>query len=149
MSKGVNNLVKVRLLENYDKNWEKPKVAKHGDAGIDLRNATGKRLHLEDGVVHSIPTGIAVEIPDGYCGVLFERSGHGKHYGTSLHGRVVDSGYRGEIFVLISSIVPFHVQCGGRLAQIIFVPVLTQLEIVNQLGDTERGNAGFGSSGIV
>lgn len=142
--------VKIKLLEHYSKNWNKPNFAKAGDAGVDLRNATGKDLHLCDNTIHKIPTGVAVAIPSGYAGLIFERSGHGKNYGVSVHGRVIDAGYRGEIFILLSSIRPFWLRAGDRVAQVVFAPVLTVIEFVKELPmDTGRGSSGFGSSGIL
>ena len=124
-----------------------PSYAKHGDAGMDLYSVRmEKDKHQND--VHY--TGLAVEIPEGYVGFLFPRSSISK---TSCALRnavgVIDSGYRGEIMVKFGC--SSNIDCykvGDRVAQLIIMPYpQIELEEVEELSDTDRGEGGFGSTG--
>lgn len=129
------------------------------DAGFDL-------YALEDAALRSgetikIKTGIAMEIPDGYYGQIFERSSLGSK-GIARRGGVIDSSYRGEILVCLHNTNLQHiyghsphlessvytVAAGDKIAQIVILPV-PQMEIVevNELSESDRGDKGFGSSG--
>jgi dUTP pyrophosphatase len=156
----------------YTDNDKKPCIAKPGDAGIDLCYK-GKEFFMAMNFVYKMHTGIYVAIPEGYCGIVFERSGLGSKYGVTVHGRVIDSGYRGEIIVLMSryctnvvdtdkieehgdkwkgvdNVGPFIVKPGDRIAQMVIVPFIGQLEEVagkEDLGTTVRGETGLGSTG--
>ena len=126
-----------------------PKYSKPGDAGMDLV-ATSKFYDDFDNVCYG--TGLAIEIPEGYVGLLFPRSSISK---TDLTLRnsvgVIDSGYRGEITfkfnnILMSSCEPYNVK--ERIGQLIIMPYPTiEFEEVEELSTTERGVQGFGSSG--
>lgn len=145
----MQEAIKIKLLPNYDVSFGLPGFAKKGDAGLDLRNfsESKRRIHLIPGDMISIPTGVAMAIPEGWCGVMLERSGHGKYYGTSLHGRVIDSGYRGELFIILTVAKECRIEYGERIAQVVFTKVLTTCTLVDELDDTERGADGFGSTG--
>jgi len=140
--------VKYTMLPHYI--GDKPKFAYSSDAGIDLKYCGKEPICTFDREVSVIPTGLCFAVPEGYCGLVMERSGLGKRYGLTLHGRVLDAGYRGELFLLVSTRERLTVDPGLRIAQIVFVPHLTTLvqEPYNKLGDTDRGKKGFGSSGI-
>ena len=124
-----------------------PSYAKPGDAGMDLV-ATSHDISAGTEVYG---TGLAVEIPEGYVGLLFPRSSIYKH-GVALANSVgvVDSGYRGEIKVVFyrakSSVNYYSV--GDRVAQLVIMPYpqVTTHE-VEELSDTSRGSGGFGSTG--
>lgn len=88
------------MVTRYFADGPKPKIAKVGDAGIDLCYCGRVPFKMEPGVLFKIPTGVFFEIPLGYCGIIFERSGLGSKHGYSIHGRVIDAGYRGEIVVI-------------------------------------------------
>ena len=128
-----------------------PKRAYAGDAGLDL-------YALEEGVIApgqrgSVRTGIAVEIPDGEAGLVLPRSGLAARHGIALVNApgLIDSGYRGEIRVLLLNTdpsAPFEIASGDRIAQLVLVKVQTpQVEEVEDLAVSERGAGGFGSSG--
>ena len=130
-----------------------PTYAKQGDAGMDL-TATSKTTDKYGNVVYG--TGLAMEIPEGYVGLIFPRSSNSKKdlYLTN-HVGVVDSGYRGEIMFKfkptkenkpLMDLETYHV--GERVGQMIIMPY-PQIEFneVDELSDTERGSGGFGSSG--
>lgn len=97
-----------------------------------------------------IPTGIAVEIPHGYEGIVRGRSGLASK-GISVHVGTVDETYRGDVGVIITNNTyePFEIKKGNRIAQFTVKPVLkVELEEVDELSSTERGTNGYGSSGI-
>ena len=98
-------------------------------------------------IVH---TGIAVEIPHGYEGIVRGRSGLASK-GVSVHVGTVDETYRGDVGVIITNNMsePLEIQAGNRIAQFTVKPVLkVELEEVKELSSTERGTKGYGSSGI-
>lgn len=132
-----------------------PSYAKEGDAGMDL-TAISYEYDIENNC-HVYHTGLAIEIPAGYVGLLFPRSSNRKTnaYLTNSVG-VIDSGYRGEIMICFKNrdsntdedefYVPYTT--GSRVAQLIIMPYpQIEFEEVKELSDTERGKGGFGSSG--
>lgn len=124
-----------------------PSYAKHGDAGMDLYSVRMERDDNQNDV-HYI--GLAIEIPEGHVGLLYPRSSISK---TSCLLRnsvgVIDSGYRGEIMVKFGCST--NLSCykvGDRVAQLIIMPYpQIELEEVEELSDTDRGEGGFGSTG--
>lgn len=142
----VKAKVQIKKLKKYGDNPE-PCVAHDGDAGIDLRNCDKGTIKAIPGVVYKIPVGLSMAIPEGYAGIVFERSGLGAKYGVTIHGRVIDSGYRGEVCVLLTTQIPFEIKKGDRVAQIVFMPCLTKTATVKELDETKRGADGFGSTG--
>jgi len=127
-----------------------PHQAYEGDAGVDLAACEG--AVLEPGARAVIATGLAVEIPDGYAGFVLPRSGLAARHGIGVVNSpgLIDSGYRGEIrVVLINSDreVAFAVEPGMRIAQLVIAPVASvRLVEVDELATSERGARGFGSS---
>lgn len=119
-----------------------------GDAGFDLFSAVD--CVLEAGEVKAIPTGIKVAIPDGYAGLIWDKSGLSLQGIHKLAG-VVDSGYRGEVRVVMvnSGKEPFAIEKGMKIAQMIIQPII-EVEVVEveELDETTRGDKGFGSSGL-
>ena len=127
-----------------------PRKAHASDAGFDL---TCTRYEVTNGELFTYHTDIAVEIPDGYVGLLFPRSSIYKQdlFLTNSVG-VVDSGYRGEVmfkFKAVSSDVKQHYQVGDRIGQLIIIPY-PNAEFVeaDELSDSDRGEGGYGSSGM-
>lgn len=124
-----------------------PRLASAGAAGYDLYAATNTTLY--PGCTEVIPTGWAMQIPDGYVGLVRDRSSMAR-YGLAVGAGVIDSDYRGEIAVVITntSDAPRAIEAGARFAQLLILPVLSrELEIVDQLDETARGDNGFGSTG--
>ena len=127
-----------------------PRQAYDGDAGLDL--ASCEEVELLPGERASVPTGIAVEIPEGYAGFVQPRSGLAARHGIGVVNSpgLIDSGYRGEICVVLLNTdrtEPFTVERGARIAQLVVAPVAAvRLVEVDELAASERGARGFGSS---
>lgn len=128
-----------------------PTRAYEHDAGFDLYALEARRLG--PGGRGSVGTGIAVEIPGGQAGLVLPRSGLAERHGIALVNApgLIDSGYRGELRVLLLNtdpVEPFEVGEGDRIAQLVLVRIESpELEEVEQLADSTRGAGGFGSSG--
>ena len=127
-----------------------PERAYSGDAGLDL--AACDRHELGPGERAVVGTGLAVAIPEGFAGFVQPRSGLAARHGISVVNApgLVDSGYRGEIRVVLLNTdrrEPFVVEAGMRIAQLVVLPV-PELELaeVDELPESERGVRGFGSS---
>lgn len=127
-----------------------PEQAYPGDAGVDL--ASCERVTLEPGERALVPTGLAVEIPPGYAGFVQPRSGLAARHGIGIVNSpgLIDSGYRGEISVVLVNTdrrTPFEIEPGMRIAQLVIAPVASvTLVEVDELVSSERGARGFGSS---
>ncbi|HZN21640.1 MAG TPA: dUTP diphosphatase [Gaiellaceae bacterium] len=127
-----------------------PQQAYAGDAGMDL--ASCERVVLAPGERATVPTGLAVEIPDGYAGFVQPRSGLAARHGIGVVNSpgLIDPGYRGEIAVVLLNTdarEPFTVEPGMRIAQLVIAPVAAvRLIEVDELATSSRGERGFGSS---
>ncbi len=129
-----------------------PTRAHDGDAGLDLYAAETVTLAPSGGRI-DVGTGVAVEIPPGHAGLVLPRSGSARKHGVTLTNApgLIDAGYRGELRVLMLNTdpsEPFEVAVGDRIAQLVIVAVAaTEPVEVDELGESERGEGGFGSSG--
>jgi dUTP pyrophosphatase len=127
-----------------------PGQAYDGDAGLDLAACDAVTLAPGERVV--VATGLAVEIPDGYAGFVQPRSGLAARHGIGIVNSpgLIDSGYRGEIRVVLLNTDrqhAFEVEPGMRIAQLVIAPVArVRLVEVDELVASERGERGFGSS---
>jgi len=128
---------------------ELPVRKREGDAGLDLYSV--EEVVLKPGQWVAVPTGIAVEIPEGHFGLIKDRSGLALKHALHCLAGVVDENYRGEIKVVLINLGNEEVKLekGTRIAQLLIVPY-TKVEPVEVevLSDTERGEKGFGSSGL-
>ncbi len=129
-----------------------PARAYDGDAGLDL--AACERVELAPGERATVGTGLAVAIPDGYAGFVQPRSGLAAKHGITIVNTpgLVDSGYRGELKVILlntDELEVFVVEPGMRIAQLVVmrVPGVEPVE-VEELPESERGVRGFGSSAV-
>jgi len=127
-----------------------PNTAHIGDAAVDLHCRVD--ITLEPGARAAVATGIAVAIPEGYAGLVLPRSGHAHRLGIGVVNGpgLIDSGYRGEISVLLINHGAERVSFGrgDRIAQLAIVPVpAVEWTETDSLDDTDRGGGGFGSSG--
>ncbi|MDH5744756.1 MAG: dUTP diphosphatase, partial [Candidatus Aminicenantes bacterium] len=128
-------------------NAKLPSYGHLGDAGLDLFSADD--VVLEKGQVLDVPTGIKVAIPEGYVGLVWDKSGLSLRGVHRLAG-VIDSGYRGEVKVVLVNLSdePFVISKGMKIAQLLIQPVTTVKVVeVEDLGGTPRGEGGFGSTG--
>jgi dUTP pyrophosphatase len=125
-----------------------PQYAHDNDAGFDLY--TVEQFELEPGERKSVPLGLALEIPDGYVGLIWDKSGLSHKFGIKSFGGVVDAGYRGEIHAGIMNLSDkfFSFEKGQKIAQLLIQKVeRVDFEEVQDLSATDRGTGGFGSSG--
>jgi dUTP pyrophosphatase len=128
-----------------------PSRAHEGDAGLDLYAC--EAAHIGPGERWGVGTGVGVEVPEGHAGLVLPRSGLARDHGIALVNApgLIDSGYRGELRVLLLNTDPaetFRVEAGDRIAQLVLTPIITP-EVVEApaLSDSVRGAGGFGSSG--
>ena len=121
-------------------------------AGADLYACLEEKITIAPGESFFVPTGLSMEIPKGYAGLIYARSGMACKRGLAPANKVgvIDSDYRGEFIVVLHN----HgnqaqtVENGERIAQLVITPVLTPaFEEVEELSDTERSGGGFGSTG--
>ena len=121
-------------------------------AGADLYNLTDAAVTVEPHKTVLIKTGLAVEIPEGYCGLIFARSGLATKRGLAPANKVgvIDADYRGEVMVALHNHtdLPQTVEAGERVAQLAILPFLkAEFEVAEELSETVRGEGGFGSTG--
>ena len=121
-------------------------------AGADLYALLELKIEIKPHETVFVHTGISVEIPEGYCGLIFARSSMGAKRGLAPANKVgvIDADYRGEIMVTLHnhSEIPQTVEPGERIAQLAIVPFLkAEFEVAEELSDTTRGAGGFGSTG--
>ena len=138
-------------IKRLDPRATLPTRAYPGDAGLDLYAL--EPCELDAGARASVPTGIAVEIPEGQAGLVLPRSGLAARNGIALVNApgLIDAGYRGEVQVLLLNTDRDHmctIAAGDRIAQLVLVEVNTPaVEEVAELAESVRGGGGFGSSG--
>lgn len=130
-----------------------PVYATPGSAGLDLRACVNEAITIQPGETVLIPTGLAIHLDDpGYAAMILPRSGMGHKHGIVLGNLVglIDSDYQGQLMVSTwnRGQTAFVLQPMERLAQLVIVPVLqVGFNVVDEFGDSERGEGGFGSTG--
>lgn len=130
-----------------DKGAYMPTRAHEADAGYDLRAMKSDYIPFGGSCVFD--TGVHIEIPVGYVGMLKSKSGLNVNHNLVSEG-VIDSGYTGSIKVKLynHSKSAYYVEAGDKISQLVILPILTpDLEVVDKFDDTERGDNGFGSTG--
>ncbi len=131
---------------------EVPKYAQPGDAGADLRSS--QAIVIQPGERATVPTGMAIALPAGYVGLVHSRSGLAAKNGIMVLNSpgTIDAGYRGEIKVTLLNTdksEPFEIKVGDRIAQLLVQKVEQARFIqVEFLPDSNRGDGGFGSTGV-
>ena len=140
-------------IKRLDPDLPLPKYAKAGDAGWDLLAAEDMTIQPGGGRA-LVPTGLSLAIPEGYAGFVQPRSGLAVKNGITVLNTpgLIDSGYRGELKVLLINTdpnTPFEIVRGERIAQLVIQKV-EQVEFVemDSLPSSERGEGGFGSTGL-
>ena len=141
--------VKIKFL---NENAELPRYMTEHSSGVDLSAGITESVSIPPGKFKTIPTGIAVEIPEGYEGQVRPRSGLAAKYGIGLLNSpgTVDADYRGEVKIILFNFgdEDFVINPGERIAQMVFAKV-HKAEIVEnaELSQTRRGKGGFGHTG--
>jgi dUTP pyrophosphatase len=138
-------------LVQLDPELPLPSYAHEGDAGLDLHAREDATIPAGGGRV-LVPTGVAIAIPMGYCGLVMPRSGLALRHGISIVNApgLIDAAYRGELRVVLINTDPsedYHVARGDRIAQLVIQRVeQVEWNVVTELGGVDRGG-GFGHSG--
>ena len=147
--------VELKILdERLGRSIPLPEAATPGSAGMDLRAAIAGQLTLEPGASVLVPTGFAIHIGDaGWCGLIVPRSGLGHRQGLvmgNLTG-VIDADYQGPLLISCwnRSEQPVTISEGDRIAQLLLVPVgRARFQLVDEFAASQRGEGGFGSTGV-
>jgi dUTP pyrophosphatase len=137
--------MKIKVM--LDDGAKMPERAHSVDAGLDLFSR--EDVVIKSGESWTFDTGVHVEIPVGYVGMLKSKSGLNVKHGITNEG-VIDAGYTGSICAKLYNHgkFPVYIQNGQKISQLVILPIITpDLELVDGLEDTERGNGGFGSTG--
>ena len=145
--------IRIRRMEQNGRKAPMPAFATGGAAAADLAAFLEAPVTIEPGARFAVPTGLALELPEGWCAFVMARSGLSLKAGIGLANGVglIDSDYRGEVRVSLQNNgdVPFVVEDGMRVAQLLFLPVpAVRLIEAEVLSETERGSGGFGSTGL-
>jgi dUTP pyrophosphatase len=126
-----------------------PHYAHEGDAGLDLYAVEDVILWPAERV--AVPTGLAIELPQGYVSLIWDKSGLALKEGITTIGGVIEHTYRGEYKVIILNTTSqyYYVKKGEKIAQLLIQPIMTaEIEEVQELSQTNRGAGGFGSTGL-
>ena len=129
-----------------------PQRGREGDAGFDIRSTV--RVDIEPFERAIVPTGVKIALSEGQAALVVPRSGLAARHGITIVNApgLIDSNYRGEIKVILANLdksETFHIEPGDRIAQLVIVKVETpEMTRVDVLPESNRGEAGFGSSGI-
>lgn len=143
--------MKVKIINKS--NLPLPSYKTSGSSGLDLQAFISSPIELEPFSRALIPTGLFISIPEGYEGQIRGRSGLALNHGITLANGIgtIDSDYRGEVKVILSNLSnePFVINNGDRIAQLVIIKYeKIQLEEVLELEVTNRGEGGFGHTGI-
>ena len=139
--------MKMKIKVKLDPGAYMPTRAHSTDAGLDLYAMEKHLIPCNDSMCFD--TGVHVEIPAGYVGFLKSKSGLNVRFGITNEG-VIDSGYTGSIMVKLYNHGEHYVEIekGQKISQLVLLPIITpELELVDDLEATERGDGGFGSTG--
>ncbi len=144
--------LRIKKLD-HAKDLPLPSYATPGSAGMDLRSASVEPVVISPGQRALVPTGLILEIADGYEGQVRPRSGLALKNGISLVNSpgTIDSDYRGEVKVIMINLGDDHfmVNHGDRIAQLVIAPVIqAQIVEIDEISESERGDGGFGSTGL-
>jgi dUTP pyrophosphatase len=159
MKKSVNKKIKVEKKEGkkginlnflkLSKEAEAPEYALDTDAGFDLKALENVSIFPFD--QKKVSTGIAVEIPEGYVGIVRDRAGIVQKMNVHTVAGTFDSGFRGEVSIMLVNMndKSVEIEKGMRIAQIILIPIVkAKITEVKKLSETKRGEKGFGSTGM-
>ena len=145
-------LLQIKIIDERMRS-QLPAYATTGSAGLDLRACIDAPVTLVPGETTLIPTGLAIHVADpGYAALILPRSGLGHKHGIVLGNLVglIDSDYQGQLMISTwnRGQTTFSIAPMERLAQLVIVPVMqVELEVVEEFAESDRGGAGFGSTG--
>ncbi|MEK9934912.1 MAG: dUTP diphosphatase [Rhodobiaceae bacterium] len=130
-----------------------PAYESPGAAGMDVAAAIESDIVIAPGERHAVPTGFAMAVPDGHEVQIRPRSGLALRHGVTIANApgTIDSDYRGEVSIILINLgeSPFTVSRGMRIAQMVVAPVIQASPVrVDRLDATDRGDGGFGSTGV-
>ncbi|PJK11720.1 dUTP diphosphatase [Lysobacteraceae bacterium NML120232] len=147
--------LKVKILDaRFGSEWPLPSYATAGSAGLDLRAAIEAPLTLAPGKAELLPSGLAIHIADpGLCAMILPRSGLGHKQGIVLGNGtgLIDADYQGPLLISVwnRSDTAYVITPGDRIAQLVLMPVVRAvLEVVDTFESSERGEGGFGHTGL-
>ena len=147
--------VELKILDKrMGKEFPLPAYATQGSAGMDLRAALDAPLTLGSGESELVPSGLSIHIGDpGWCAIILPRSGLGHRHGLVLGNLVglIDADYQGPLMISCwnRGADSFTIQPGDRIAQLVFMPVTqARLKVVDTFVESQRGDGGFGSTGV-
>lgn len=141
----MENILKIKRLE---KEARLPCYAYRHDAGLDIFSIESVSIAPRER--KAVRTGIALEIPEGYVGLVWDKSGVSMKGGVKTIGGVIDAGYRGEIQIGLVNLSgeTYHIKKGDKITQLLIQKVeQPKIEEVEELSDSDRAERGFGSSG--
>lgn len=144
--KGINNMITMNI--SLDKGAFLPEKKHPNDAGYDLKTPFDFSIAMNNRMF--VNTGVHVELPPNTVGMVKSRSGLNKNSGIQCEG-VIDENYRGAIGIVLynHSNEPVVFKKGDRIGQLVILPcIYTELNVTNELTDTDRGEGGFGSTGV-
>jgi len=153
MKREVKLMQKVEVkIKKISPNAVLPTYGTENAAGADLSACLFAPITIDPGQTFVVKTGLTMEIPEGYVGLIYARSGLATKRGLAPANKVgvIDSDYRGEIMVALynQSELPQKIEPGERIAQLVIAPYLQGVfNEVDELSDTTRGAGGFGSTG--
>ncbi len=126
-----------------------PKYAKENDAGMDLFSI--EELIIKPGERKGVGTGISISLPKGYVSLIWDKSGVALNSGIKTMAGVLDADYRGEYRVVLLNVSDqnFEIKKGQKIAQVLIQKIEhPEIEVVEELSETSRGEGGFGSTGL-
>jgi dUTP pyrophosphatase len=138
--------MKVKVL---DSKATIPEYAHHGDAGLDIFSI--EDVTLAPGERRAIRTGLAMAIPEGHVGLVWDKSGLALNRGLKTMGGVIDSNYRGELQIILCNLsdTSYEVKTQTKIAQLLIQKIEhVSIEVVEDIGITTRGEGRFGSTGL-
>ena len=149
------HVLEVKLLDaRFGAQWPLPEYATLASAGLDLRAALEQDLVLQPGDAQLIPSGLAIHIGDpGLCALILPRSGLGHKHGIVLGNGtgLIDADYQGPLLISAwnRGRQAFTIQPGDRIAQLVLAPIVrAELKVVQSFADSQRGEGGFGHTGV-
>ncbi|MEF2148337.1 dUTP diphosphatase [Aquilutibacter rugosus] len=151
----MNAKLQVRVLDaRFGSEWELPSYATPGSAALDLRASLTEPLTVAPGQTELVPSGLSIYVADpGLCAMILPRSGLGHKQGLVLGNGtgLIDSDYQGPLMISVfnRSQQAFTIAPGDRIAQLVIVPVVqVELDVVDSFTQSERGEGGFGHTGV-